>query len=278
MKKLNLLTYIMALFLVVTSCDEPGYKTLLSESFVELDAATAASARRVYSYLRVNDGNNKPSGFKLNLASAPLSTDVNVTFEVVAASTTAIANVHYVVNSTSVTIPAGQNIVELPIDIIVDNIDAGETFDIVIRLVSANVNIEPNLDQATHRIQITCNSDIGGSYNALASGDFGDGSGGSAGTYSNYASVITFTPTATAGVYAINDITFGLYDQGYGDASPAGRLRDVCDNVSGAGLGNSDQYGDPFTINSTRNASTGVITLTWSNTWGDTGSVVLTPQ
>ena len=278
MKKLNLLTYILAALLVVTSCDEPGSSTLFSESFVELDAATAPSARRVYSYLRENNGNNKPSGFKLNLASAPLSTDVNVTYEIVAASTTAIANVHYVVNSTSVTIPAGENVVNLPIDIIVDGIEAGETFDIVIRLVSSSVNLEPRLSQATHRIQITCNSDIGGTYDALASGDFGDGSGGSAGTYSDIASVITFTPTATAGVYAINDISFGLYDQGYGDTTPTGRLRDICDRVSGAGLGNQDRFGDPFTINSTRNAATGVITLTWSNTWGDTGNVVLTPQ
>lgn len=275
MKKLNLLTYILAALLVVTSCDEPGSSTLFSESFVELDAATAPSARRVYTYLRVNDGNNKPSGFKLNLASAPLSTDVNVTYEIVAASTTAIANVHYVVNSTSVTIPAGQNIVNLPIDIIVDGIEAGETFDIVVRLVSSSVNLEPRLSQATHRVQISCPRNIpeGGTWTGTTTGDsFGVGG-------TNNAVVIAVSGAATGTAYTISDPTAGFYRNFGGTQDYAGTFNNVCDNII-LGTTSIGEFGTTVSTSAangfpagTYNSATQTITIPWYDPGNDFGEV-----
>lgn len=271
----NKLTYIfLALALVFFGCEDPGTETVFELTFVELDAATTASGSRTYSYKRENDGVNKPSGFKVNLASKPLNQDVDVDFEILSNSS-AIENVHYVVSGSSVTIPAGENIAELPIDIIADNINAGEVLTINIRLTNSNVEIMDGLGEATHNIQITCESDIAGTYSSVANGDVGDGSGGSRGTYSNLTTTVTLTEVSE-GVYEIDDMSFGLYEQGYGDSSPSGRVNDVCDAIGD--LGDADQYGDPFTIVGTRDASTGVITLTWSNTYGDGGNVTLTPQ
>lgn len=259
------------------ACDEPGSEIIFSESFVELDAATTTTGARTYTYLRVNDGLNEASGFKVNLASRPLDQATNITFEVVAATTTAIENVHYVVNSTSLTIPAGENIGTLPIDIIDDGINAGEQLHLDIRIVSADIEIGAGFGQAVHTIQITCVSDIAGSYTTTASGDVGDGSGGSAGSYGPITSAVTFTATGTDGVYDVSDLSFGMYAQIYGDNTPVtGRLEDVCDALTD--LGDTDRFGDPFTVTGTRVASSGVITLDWSNTWGDTGTVTLTPQ
>lgn len=276
MKKNKFIYLLLGLMFAFVACDEPGSEIIFSESFVELDAATTATGARTFSYLRVNDGLNVASGFKVNLASRPLDQAVNITFEVVAATTDAIENVHYVINSNSLTIPAGENIGELPIDIIDDNINAGEQLSIDIRVVSADIQIGEGFGQAVHNIQITCESDISGTYASTANGQFGDGSGGSAGAYSGLTATVTLSETGTDGLYEFDDMSFGLYPQGYGDTPPPGRVTDVCDAI--ADVGDADQYGDPFTITGSRNASTGVITLTWSNTWGDGGTVTLTPQ
>lgn len=277
MKKNKLIYLLLGFVLAFSACDEPGSEILWNLSFLELDAATTTNQTQTFTYLRVNDGVNVPSGFQVNLASAPLDQATNITFEIVAATTTAIENVHYVVNSTSLTIPAGENIATLPIDIIDDGINAGEQLNLDIRLVSADVEIGNGFGQAIHTIQITCISDIAGTFSTSATGDVGDGSGGSAGTYGPITSSVTFAATSTDGVYDVSDLSFGMYAQIYGDNTPVtGRLQDVCDALSD--LGDTDRFGDPFTVTGTRVAASGVITLTWSNTWGDTGTVTLTPQ
>ena len=70
-------------------------------------------------------------------------------------------------------------------------------------------------------------------------------------------------------------MSFGLYPQAYGDTAPTGQV-DLCGTTI-SDRGDNDQYGDPFTINGTLNAD-GSVNITWSNTYGDTGTVVLTPQ
>lgn len=277
MKKNKLIYLLLGFMFAFVACDEPGSEILFSESFVELDAAGTSSGSETYSYQRVNDGINKPSGFALNLASKPLDQAVNVTFEVVAATTTAIENVHYVLNGTSVTIPAGGSIIQLPIDIIVDGINPGEQWDIDIRIVSADVRIEAGLSQAIHTIQITCPSALDGTYSAVSSGDTGDGAGGAASAFGPITATVTFANAGSSGLYDVSDLSFGMYAQIYADNTPVtGRLVDICDALSGVDV--ADRFSDPFTISATRDAGTGVITLTWSNTWGDSGNVVLTPQ
>ncbi|MBK6265232.1 hypothetical protein JKA74_09290 [Marivirga sp. S37H4] len=130
------------------------------------------------------------------------------------------------------------------------------------------------LQNADWAINFSCPSVLAGIYNSVASGSFGDGAGGSAGAYAGLNATVELTQTATDGVYSIDDMSFGLYPQGYGDTAPSGRIRDICNDLND--LGDTDQYGDPFTMNGTVNAD-GTIDLEWSNTWGDGGTVTLTP-
>lgn len=116
-------------------------------------------------------------------------------------------------------------------------------------------------------------SDAAGAYNTDADGGFGDGAGGSA-PYTGLAATVTITKLGT-GQYSIDDMSFGLYPIGYGDTAPSGTVTICGSSISDNG--DTDQYGDPFTITGTLNDN-GTINLEWSNTWGDSGVVTLTPQ
>ncbi len=270
---------IIGITVAFTACEEPGTAILFDENFIELDAATTVTKQRTYSYLRLNDGVPKSSGFKVNLGARQRSTPINFTFEILPSST-AIENLHYTVGSFTHTIPANTSVVDLPINILVDNIDAGEVWTIVVRISSQDVPVHELYNEGTHIIQVTCPpnpADWVGTYNTLASGDVGNGSGGSGGQYADLAGTVTITETSLPSVYQFNDMSFNLYPGGYGDIAPVGRFRENC-GTSLSDMGDTDRYGDPFTIEGTRDPSTGTITLTWSNTWGDRGNVVLTRQ
>ncbi|MGB3468097.1 MAG: hypothetical protein WBA74_22620 [Cyclobacteriaceae bacterium] len=153
MKYLGIL--VMVAF-VLTSCfDDPGTEILLEESFVEFDVASEPSQSESFSYLRANDGVLKPAGFLVNRVDADATNAVNVTWGVDQAST-AIEGLHYVINSTTVTIPAGEYSAAVDIDIDADNIEAGENLRLILEIVSADLPIAPELDSAVHVISVTC--------------------------------------------------------------------------------------------------------------------------
>lgn len=80
-------------------------------------------------------------------------------------------------------------------------------------------------------------------------------------------------------ILEFDDMSFGLYPEIYEDGNlPKGR---VVFTGCGAGetivdMGDTDRFDDPFTMSGTLDAD-GKITLTWSNTWGDSGTVELSP-
>jgi hypothetical protein len=269
MKKNKLIYLFVGLIFAFTSCDEPGSDTIWSLSHLQLDAATTTTGARVYSYLRENNGQNVPSGFQVLLASAPLDEAVNITFEVVAGSSanTAIENVHYVVNSNSVTIPAGENIAELPIDIIDEGINPGELWDIEIRLVSADIEIGESFGQAVHSVQITCPSDLEGSYNYVSTA-----TNGSPGFW-NGSGVVTLT-SISATTYELSDYANGAF----GSPAPMS-IEDICEAISEGAPDTSTGAIQSGSVD----PSTGVITINFELTCcggnnGDTWTYVMTPQ
>lgn len=272
MKRIKYLFSLALAMMILSSCfDEPGTEILFDDSFVELDAATTGSGSKDYTFLRTNTGITYSAGFVVNRAATSASSDVNVNFEI-DPSSTAIENVHYTVTGSSVTIPSGSYSAELPFTILADNIEAGERLTIVVNLTSSDIPLSDNYSTGTHTVQISCESDIAGTYSAAASGV--NGFNGAA--YSITSEVTFTTDDSNPLIYSIDDMSFGMYSQVYGDSSPSGRVQDICGSLSDRG--DVDQYGDPFTISGSVDAATGVITLSWSNTYGDTGDVVLTPQ
>lgn len=264
----------------ITSCDEAGLDKLFDEDFIELDAATTVTGDRTYSYLRENDGQGVASGFMVNLGARQKSTPVNYTFSIDPAST-AIENLHYTVQGTSGTIPANSNVAELPITILDDNINPGEVLSIIVTLTNADITVHPEYNKAAHLIQVTCPSDLAGTYSAATTGTSTDGC---------CPGEVTTTSTVTltdlgGGSYLISDWSGGIYFAWYeiygitaafvNGGGLNGNITDVCGTISGS-------FGEPFgtgiTLTGSVNEASGVITYSWVNGYDDQATVVLTPQ
>lgn len=254
----------MVLVLAVFACDEPNSETIFDLSFVELDAATTASGSKTYTYLRENNGINKASGFFVNLASQPLSEDVQVNFEVLSSSS-AIENVHYEVSGSVVVIPAGENIAELPIEIVADAINAGEQLTIDIRITQASVDVMDGLDVGSHVIQISCPPNIpeGGSWTGVTTE-------GAFGAFGNVPDVIITYLGGTS--YEVSHIGAGFFMNFNAAAFSSGQFSNVCDAIS-ITVDGSVQYG-AITTSPTNGAgnfdpATNTITLPWYNPTND---------
>lgn len=154
MKKILFLSVL--LWGLATSCDPPGTDILYTDEFLELDAATTVTGSKSFTYLRVDDGQPIPSGFVVNLGAAHQSSAINFTFEVDAANSTAIENLHYMISGNSATIEPNSSTAELPIMILDDNIEAGEILTIVVNLTGGDIPVNPNYETATHEIQVSC--------------------------------------------------------------------------------------------------------------------------
>ena len=122
---------------------------------------------------------------------------------------------------------------------------------------------------------VVCTSTgLAGEFNSVANGFSGDGAGGPDAPYSDLQAEITITEIRP-GLYEIDDMSFGFYPQLNGDSKVPGQV-DLCGSDI-SDRGDTDHYGDPFTISGTLNGD-GTVDLTWQNTWGDRGTVVLTPK
>lgn len=107
-------------------------------------------------------------------------------------------------------------------------------------------------------------------YEAKSAGEAGGGNG----TF-DIVDQVTLAPGANAITFALDDISFGMYEQFWSGARDPGDLRILCGEVT---MGpNVDQYGDTVTGSGSIDDETGIITLKWSNTYGDKGDVTLTP-
>ena len=89
---------------------------------------------------------------------------------------------------------------------------------------------------------------------------------------------ITWTATATPGVYSTSDHSFGMFGSScWGDTpatSSTARVTWFCKNLIASG---GDQYGDTYTYTITASSGS-TITLNWINTYNDRGTVVITRQ
>lgn len=123
-------------------------------------------------------------------------------------------------------------------------------------------------------IEDDCPSNLAGTYTGITNGKVGDGSGGQGNDYPEVEGTVTITDLG-GGNYEIDDMSAGMYAEVYSLLPVVCTFQDVCDEItitSGA-----DQYADPFSGGGTVN-SDGTLTISWGNTWGDTGTVTLTPQ
>lgn len=170
MKKISIFLFTISFILLLTGCiknDQPVY----TAAVVELDAATwnANSVGVTYPILtrqpafgRASSSSNtadsiitRRSGIvqlRVNLVGAQQPGPLEITYEVVAAATTAIAGTHYTQLSGKVTIPAKSSFGYIDVPILNPGATSG-TVDLVIRLTGGTgISISPNYNTVGLRI------------------------------------------------------------------------------------------------------------------------------
>ena len=278
MKKI-LYSLIVIMAATFTACEDPGTSILYAEEYLELDAATTVTGSRTFSYLRVDDGQGVPSGFIVNLGAAHSSSPINFTFEIDAANSTAIENLHFSVNSNSGTIQPNSSTAELPITILDDNINPGETPAIVVNLTGGDIAVNPNYESATYVLQVLCESTLAGTYTTTTTGTSTDPC---CPTETTVTGEVTLTAGAADGEYSISDWSAGMYLEWYdvygvtATTDLSVNFNDVCGTVSIAETG--EPFGNTFSATGSVAPATGVITYTWLSGWGDTAVVTMTPK
>ena len=146
---INIICLVLGLF----ACEAPGTDILFIDTFLELDAATTVTGEQTFTYQKIVDGQTIPSGFIVNLAAVQQSTPITFNFEI-EENSTAEAGQHYRVDGNTATIPANSSRVALPIEILDDNIEVGESWTIVIRIASDAIPVNPNYEVGTHIIEV----------------------------------------------------------------------------------------------------------------------------
>lgn len=264
--------------LTTTACfDDQGVDTFFQGNQVEFNAANLPNGLS-RSFVRLNATQTDNVDIQVNRVSTSGTAAITVNVEADPTST-AVEGVHYSLASKSITIPAGEFTVNLPVTVLTGNIDPSEKPDLVLKITSATgAEVNANYSTLKLAIRVICPSELEGTYSVFWEKlQTGNGSGGPNQTATNFvissASTMSFIKTGT-GVYTMDDMSFGMYPGVYNDAKPSGRISDNCGVLTGA-VSNQDQYEDPFTISGSVNDN-GTITIIWSNTYGDGGTVVLT--
>jgi hypothetical protein len=220
---------------------------------------------------------NGPALFSLESSESSVTDGSTITLRGNVVDAPGVIDSISVVSLNQLNLPFGDiNITESSIGQMNGNIEIQITFP---ENEAANVNISVAVfdgqnprksDAKSVSVTVFCPSDLAGDYSSVSSGVFGNGGP----AYNGIESTVTLTAVDGTS-YNVDDMSFGLYPVGYVDDAPPGILDDNCNTIVGD-PGNLDQYSDPFTINGTVNAD-GTINISWSNTFGDTGDVVLTP-
>lgn len=267
--------FIILAAVILASCFEDSGTDIVwgDKAYLEIDRAGQPNPTINTTITRINDGVGVPFSVQVNLAGRPQNNDVNVTFEIDAAST-AVAGVHYnkITSGNNFSIPAGDNVANIEFEILDEGINPGEVWSLIVKLTGGDLPVSSSYDSAAWTIQVACPSDLGGTYSYSMTNIVG-GSG-----YTTCSSPQTGTGTLTEqtanGVYSATDFTFGQFTCGYGDSPPAGTLglNDLCDNLFMTG---TDKYGDSYTITLVSVTAT-VLTFDWINTYGDGGRVAMT--
>ncbi|MEQ9297223.1 MAG: hypothetical protein RIF33_01600 [Cyclobacteriaceae bacterium] len=121
----------------------------------------------------------------------------------------------------------------------------------------------------TINIDIVCTSDLATTFDYSTTNLVAGGGSPVAGPVTGTGEFVE----VVTGRYTIPDASFGVFAELYSDTPAVGlELVDACEVISIEG---SDQYGDSYTFN-IQSIDGAVMTISWSNTFSDSGITVLT--
>ncbi|HMO38557.1 MAG TPA: hypothetical protein PKC76_02340 [Saprospiraceae bacterium] len=145
--------------------------------------------------------------------------------------------------------------------------------------VFTNTNLSPDIvgglyyrSPFFYRYPVVCPSELQGTFDYVHTNMFCDG---------EITGTVTWTK-ATATTYNSTDFAFGSWQHCYGSGSGPNssntsvtlKISDACGVITLTGI---DQFGDTYTYN-IDNVSGTSLTISWENTYGEFGTVVLTRQ
>ncbi len=188
--------------LTTTACfDEQGYDTIYSGNQVEFNAANLPNGLAA-TQVRSSSTQTNVIEIQVNRVSTSATGAITINLEADATST-AVSGVHYKLDATSVTIPAGEFIAKVPLTILTGNIEPNETPNLVLKMASATgAEVSSTYGTLKVLIRVVCPSAI-----SVAT-DKWVATGTSA--YGTFTADVTVTPLGT-GRYVISDISAGLY-------------------------------------------------------------------
>jgi hypothetical protein len=159
------------------------------------------------------------------------------------------------------------------------NTTDGRKLTVALNSELCNQPAQPSFGGCNVQWVVTCPSAIAlGSYSAVTNAESTDNCPPSA-TLTNYAYDVEVSSNG-AGQYEVSDVFGGAYIEWYGacygyDFETAATLTDVCNELS---LNFVDGFEAAVSVTGNYDPATGVITYTWTNEFGDTGTTVLTPK
>lgn len=245
----------------ITSCTKEELESSVNKEFVFLD-----SGNTDLFFERPGTNEEVNAGVRAIVHAKDRSSGVSYTYEVLPSST-AVEGTHYVVNNSTGTIAAGSVVDTLGLSIIPDNLVSCETLTLDLRLVSSDVE-STNMGVLSLSLGVEGGSELAGLVDYVHTNNF-------AGT--DLAGTVDIIPLAVPGNYTLSDFSFGSWTAAYGIDPPSGTLM-WSNNCSTITLSGTDNYGDSWQFDEILASDGPVFTFTWSNTYGEFGTVSLTRQ
>ncbi|SMG36292.1 hypothetical protein SAMN05661096_02425 [Marivirga sericea] len=279
MKKILYIVYIVALVPFLTGCfEEPGTSKLITDftdqGFVEIVEANGG-ASPTKNFIAVPDGQNVASSITVSFGGAVSNSAVELTYEVDSEASTAVEGVDFeMISESTITIPAGEYTAPINFEVSDDNLQVDNPVTIVFRITNASVPILEEYAEATVTLAVSCPAPdaIFGTYNVVTTGTTPAEAEG----VTNVVEITSVDGSDTQ--LQFSDVTGGLYKNHYESADNPGIVNYVCGDLVMVDQDDTVYGGDVFNGTGSYDASTGQLTLSWSNGFGDAGITVLTKQ
>ena len=271
MKKYKYLIYLVSL-LVISSCivEEPEEVTPGEALAILYAPANAAFLFETTTEINIDLTFSENTGASI--------TQVNVTKKLVTANGES-APLLFTISGSTITQSETELFADVPVNGVVlteNDLDPGDKWVFSYTFIITDGRELVSGDQT--KVTFTCVSDIGGEYTSVGAGSGGGGwdvipeVAGCTFCW-NGTSTVTLTDKG-GGIYEISDATAGLAPLFWGGDPEVTQLVDICGGLSIAPY--TDQWADTNTTTVTLNAD-GTISLSYSNTYGDNLTAILTP-
>lgn len=296
MKKIKLIFTILAISLLVTSCDNDG-----GDSKLDLEVGAVPDINKIddtdsfINLLALNDGATIDLGFTIKVGQGEISS-----LDVIGFYVKGNGDVYRAVLANDLTtFPATFNLSQNDLFEAFAELNSASDFEIgdklivtadmllkngsVINILNTDASTNYGQDIAnsqkytvTQTFNVSCPSELEGTYSVLSSGSSTDtGPTADENPITNHPYTVTITAKG-GGDYTMSDGFGGLYILWYDiygiDGDSAGSFSDVCNVISGTF---SEPFGTAVTVTGSVNPD-GTLTIEWVNGYGDTGVGVYT--